>query len=250
MNKYITALAVDDEELCNKALEIEIRKYCPDIKFLGSHTDPREGAEAIRILKPDIVFLDIEMPGCNGFELIDQLQPIEFEVIFVTAYTEYALKAFRSKALDYLLKPIEPQDLIEAVYRAIEKIKQSSRNEELESMLNKYATSYMPEIISLPTQEGLEFIHKKDIMYCEAEGNYTHIYTQDEKRRLVPRTLKDIESMIHDLGFLRIHQSFLANMTYMKSYTRLDGGSIEMKNGKKLPVSRSRKEELLNKLRE
>ena len=230
MNKYITALSIDDEELCNKALSIELKKYCPDIKFLGSYTDPREGMEAIRSLKPDIVFLDIEMPWINGFELIDQLQPIDFEVIFVTAYNEYALKAFRSKALDYLLKPIESPDL--------------------ENILNKYATSYLPEIISVPTQEGLEFIHKKEIMYCEAEGNYTYIHTQDGKKRLIPKTLKDIESMIHDAGFLRIHQSYLANVAYLKSYSRQDGGFIELKNGKQLPVSRARKEELLNRFRE
>ncbi len=250
MNKYITALSIDDEELCNKALSIELKKYCPDIKFLGSYTDPREGMEAIKSLKPDIVFLDIEMPWVNGFELIDQLQPIDFEVIFVTAYNEYALKAFRSKALDYLLKPIESPDLIEAVHRAIDKIKQGHRNEELENILNKYATSHLPDIISVPTQEGLEFIHKKEIMYCEAEGNYTYIHTQDGKKRLIPKTLKDIESMIHDAGFLRIHQSYLANVAYLKSYSRQDGGFIELKNGKQLPVSRARKEELLNRFRE
>ena len=171
-------------------------------------------------------------------------------MIFVTAYNEYALKAFRSKALDYLLKPIESPDLIEAVHRAIDKIKQGHRNEELENILNKYATSYLPEIISVPTQEGLEFIHKKEIMYCEAEGNYTYIHTQDGKKRLIPKTLKDIESMIHDAGFLRIHQSYLANVAYLKSYSRQDGGFIELKNGKQLPVSRARKEELLNRFRE
>ena len=149
-----------------------------------------------------------------------------------------------------LLKPIESPDLIEAVHRAIDKIKQGHRNEELENILNKYATSYLPEIISVPTQEGLEFIHKKEIMYCEAEGNYTYIHTQDGKKRLIPKTLKDIESMIHDAGFLRIHQSYLANVAYLKSYSRQDGGFIELKNGKQLPVSRARKEELLNRFRE
>ncbi len=250
MNKPITAISIDDEALCNKALEVEIRKYCPDIHFLGSYTDPNLGMEAIREVKPDIVFLDIEMPWVNGFELIDKLHPISFEVIFVTAYNEYALKAFRSKALDYLLKPIEPPDLVEAVNRAMNKIKQSQRNEELETLINRYAASHLPDIISLPTSDGLEFIHKKDIVYCEAEGNYTYIHTQDEKKRLIPKTLKEIETMIHDPGFIRIHQSYLANVAFLKSYSRLDGGHIELRNGKQLPVSRSRKEELLNKFKE
>lgn len=247
--RYITAITIDDEELCNKALEVELKRYCPDIRILGTYTDPQSGMEAILHLKPDIVFLDIEMPGCNGFELMDQLRPVEFEVIFITAYNEFALKAFRANALDYLLKPIEPPDLVSAVHRAITKIKQNNRNEELETLLNRYTSSYLPDIISLPTQEGLEFIQKKDIMYCEAEGNYTYVYTIDQKRRLIPKTLKDIENLIHDLGFLRIHQSYLANMAYVLSYNRQDGGSLEMKNGKRLPVSRARKEELINKFR-
>ncbi|MFZ1676687.1 MAG: LytTR family DNA-binding domain-containing protein [Saprospiraceae bacterium] len=250
MNKNITAIAIDDEELCNKALEVEVRKYCPEIQMIGTFTDPREGMQAITDLQPDIVFLDIEMPWLNGFELLDKLQPIRFEVIFVTAYNEYAIKAFRSKVLDYLLKPVEPADLVDAVYRAIEKIHRKSRSEELEILLSKYASSHLTDILSIPTQEGLEFLNKKEIMYCEAEGNYTYIFTQDDKKRLIPKTLKDIEAMINDAGFLRIHQSFLANIAYLKSYLRQDGGFIELKNGKQLPVSRAKKEDLLNKFRE
>lgn len=250
MNKYFTAIAIDDEELCNKALEVEIQKYCPEIRLLGSYTDPREGMKAITSLAPDIVFLDIEMPWINGFELLDKMQPAAFETIFVTAYNTHALKAFRAKALDYLLKPIEASDLIEAVHKATEKIKTTKRNEELETIINKYATSHLPDILSLPTADGLEFIHKKDIVYCEADGNYTYVHTSDDKKRLVPKTLKEIESMIRDAAFLRIHQSFLANMGYLKSYSRQDGGYIELRNGKQLPVSRSKKEDLLNKFRE
>ena len=219
------------------------------LEIIGKYSDPREGLKAIKKDRPDLIFLDIEMPHLNGFELLNQLDKIDFNVIFVTAYDEFALKAFKVSAVDYLLKPIDSDDLRAALGRA-SKLQDSSVIEDKLSQVFEWIRKHNSNFpsIALPTLEGLEFVDVDQIIRCESDSNYTNIFVNGGEKILVSKTLKDIEKLLQGHHFLRVHHSHVVNMAYVKRYIKGKSGNLVMKDGTSIPVSRSRKIELLNLL--
>jgi len=242
----LKAVLIDDEESSLSSLKEKITSYCPQVQIAALCDNAAKGIEAIDNLHPDIVFLDIEMPVMNGFVMLQQLHYKNFELIFTTAYDHYAIKAIRYSALDYLVKPIEIDDLKIAVSKAEEKRNHSYPNPQIELLVEQLMNKKNSfSRIAIPTTEGLQFIKTGDIIYLEASINYTHIYCEGEKKYLVSRTLKDFEDMLpHDI-FLRIHNSYIINKNFAEKYIRGDGGQVVLSNGVILDVAKRKKSEFL-----
>lgn len=236
-----TALLIDDELNSLDTLEYELKPFAHEIQVIGTCADPRMAKTLINNLRPDVLFLDIEMPWMSGFELLDSLDQVDFHLIFVTAYDQFAIKAFEYFTLDYLLKPVS-QD---ALKRAIAKISQS---EGVSPSMNvtqiiKTLQKQQREVkkIALPVRNGYEFYKHSDIIRCEADANYCKIFVQNEKPILVSKSLKVIGAMLDYPNFFRIHQSHLINIDFMKKFDKSDGGFILMESGEAIPVSRQKK---------
>ncbi|MDX1477031.1 MAG: LytTR family DNA-binding domain-containing protein [Saprospiraceae bacterium] len=246
----LRAIIIDDERSCVETLAIEIRAYCPDVTVVGQYTSAPDGLKAIQSLQPDLVFLDIEMPFMNAFELLEQCHPISFDVIFVTAYDQYAVRAFDVNAVDYLLKPVQKLKLIDAVNKTAQKREHGLTRTHLEAIVStiRNATSPLPNI-ALPTIDGYEFVKVDQIMYAEAESNYTHIHLVTRKKHILSRTLKEVEAMLTGHHFVRIHQSFLVNLTHVSKYMKGAGGYVILTDGSTLNVSRTYKSRLLQLIR-
>jgi two-component system LytT family response regulator len=243
----IEVVLVDDEKDSTETLDILLKKNFPDIKVVGKFNEPLIAVEFLRKNHFDLLFLDIEMPAMNGFDLLKEIQKDDFEVVFVTAYDHFALRAFKYSAFDYLLKPVETEDLIGCVAKYEEKKQQlKARLEHLQKMVKQNGIAI--DKIAVPTSQGLEFIEIKDIIRCESDGNYTRIFFINQPFMLVSRTLKDFDELLEELNFLRVHQSHLINLKYLKKYIKSEGGYVEMQDGTQITVSRNRKDELLNKL--
>ncbi|NNF36403.1 MAG: response regulator [Saprospiraceae bacterium] len=250
MERKFRAILIDDEPFCTAGLEIDLKETCPNIEIIAICNSAKEGMKQIKLLKPDVVFLDIEMPWMNGLELIEMLQPIDFEIIFITAYDEFAVKAFRLSAIDYLMKPVERSLLQEAVSRLEGKSPETDiQQQKVSQLFNniKDPASSNPKI-TVPNRDGIDLIPILDIVYCKASSSYTEILLLDGTKKLVSRVLKDIGFQLESFNFLRVHQSYLINMEHLKSYHRSDGGYVEMINGDHITVSRSRKQELHSRL--
>lgn len=206
----------------------------------------QEGIEAIKEEKPDVVFLDVEMPRMNGFGMLQQLEQRNFELIFTTAYDHYAIQAIRYSALDYLVKPIEINTLMDAVEKARERRQIEIPNQRIEALLyNLVNERNQKSRIVIPSHEGLQFVELDDIIYLEAESNYTSIYLREGNRIFVSKTLKDFEELLPHIHFLRIHHSYLINKDHMHKYLKGDGGQVLMSNGKTLDVARRKKDEFM-----
>lgn len=245
----IKAIIIDDEMHCRKTLSILLKEYCPDVQILAQCSDGESGIEAIKKNKPDLVFLDIEMPHMNGFEMLEKFPQIPFAVIFTTGYDQYAIKAFRFSALDYLLKPIVHEEL----KKAIEKVKthlQHPLPQQLEILFQKIHSHTTPAInkIALPTMEGLHMIPVDSIISCASDRNYTVLYLKNKQKITVSKILKDIEEMLDEYSFLRVHHSFIVSLNEISKYVKGEGGYLIMSDGSSIDVSRSRKEILLQKL--
>jgi len=245
--KPIKAIIVDDEDHCIDILKYELKTF-EEIEIIGTCDDGREAITMIRKLKPDLVFLDIDMPYVNGFDVIRAIDEINFTVIFVTAFDQYALKAFRYSALDYLLKPVEKSELAEA----IEKVKKSNNHTiqqtQVDLLLNAIKdpqTSYSK--ILLPAQDGLEFVALDEIIRAKADSNYTHVYLESGRRLIISKPLKQIEKLIDDSRFFRTHQSHLVHLDKIKRYARGDGGYLVMKDESIVHVARGMREKLLKR---
>lgn len=243
----IRAIAIDDEANSLSILQLLIEKYCPNINLIATTTTPKEGVAIINQAQPDLVFLDISMPGMDGFELLELVDYQEFEVIFITAHDDYALQAFQVGAIHYLLKPIDHSELITAINRVQNKLKQH-QVVDVNQLLQKLATYRKPKI-AIPTTRGIEMIDVDDIVHCEASSNYTVVYFQTTKK-IVTKTLKEIEQQLKPYNFMRVHHSFLINIAHLKNYVKVEGGFVTMSNGSQVSVSRSRKQELLDLLSE
>ena len=247
----IKTLLIDDEKACVESLKIELHEYCPDIEVVGTCHSPKDALTMIGKLNPDLIFLDIEMPWMNGFELLEQFDPIPFEVIFVTAYDQFALKAFQFSAADYLLKPSNKVQLINAVEKVKKRIEKSISRDHLKVLLNNIKQVQQPiKNIAIPSLNGVDFIPIDEIMYCEADNNYTNIFLKDASKHVVSKSLKVVEEMFENHSFIRIHHSYIVNMSHVKKYVKTDGGYVIMSNTKQLSVSRARKDELLNYIKE
>lgn len=244
----MTAILVDDEKHCRDVLALLLAKYCPQITLLAACADGPAGVEAIDKHQPDLVFLDIEMPGMSGFDLLKTCQYTGFRVIFTTAYNEYAIQAIRHNALDYILKPIDKDELKQAVAKA-EAVPTmpptSSPVDAFVAYLNRQKTG---DRLALPTLEGLQILQSEDIYYCESDGGYTHFFLTNGKAVLISKTLKEVEDVLESKGFCRVHHGFLINVRYVQRYIRGDGGEVIMANNKNIPVSRNKKQEFLNLL--
>ncbi len=241
-------LIIDDELHCREGLFIMLSLYCPEIEVLAQCAGAKAALQAIDKFHPDLIFLDIEMPGMNGFEMLEQCKEYGFEVIFTTAYNEYAIQAIRHSALDYLLKPVDKDELLLAVARA-KAVRREPVPRRINQLLEMVDGRRSPERIALTTLEGLSIIELKDILYCESEKNYTRFHLIGGKTFVVSKTLKKVEQLLlHDHDFFRIHHSFIINMRHLQRYIRGDGGEIGLSNGKLLPVSRTKKQEFLARL--
>jgi len=242
----IKAILIDDEMHCLKTLEMLLKEYCADVEVLEKCYDAITGLKAIEQHKPDLVFLDIEMPQMNGFEILEHLPEISFAVVFTTGYDQYAIKALHFSALDYLLKPVEPKELINAVKKVAEQ-RHLPMPEQFEMLLKKIGGINSGfNKIAVPTAEGFELILTTEVVYFEAESNYTHIFLKNKNKVIACRTLKKIEEQIQDYSFfVRVHNSYMVNLNEVVRYVRGEGGYLVMSDNSSVNVSRTRKEALL-----
>jgi len=240
------AIIIDDEPDARDALRMAVERYCPEIHIVAACEYPEEGLEQIKKQDPDLLFLDVDMPGMSGFDVLDHLANSDMNVIFVTAHDKYAIKAIRFSALDYLLKPVDADELQHAVKRALEKQNQKENNVKVKSFLNN-VRSQQDRLgkLSVPTMEGLLFIDIHEIVYCKADDNYTEIILNSKEIIIISKTLKEVEEMLEGYSFFRIHQSHLINIKFMLRYVKGDGGYVVMKDGTSLDVARRKKEEFL-----
>lgn len=246
----MTCLLIDDEADCLELLALLIRKHCPEIRMIGQYNNPKDGIAAIRAARPDLVLLDVEMPAINGFGVLEACKGIPFQVIFTTAYNEYAVRAFKYSAIGYLLKPVSTEDLREAVQRAHQVLTIRELAEQRDILFDFiHPVKPAREKIALPTSEGIVFISLSDIVYCKANGNYTYMFRrQQEKPMLFVKPIKEIEEMLSGDTFYRSHHSYLVNLKQVEQYVRKDGGELKMSNGALVPVARLRRDELLELL--
>jgi two-component system LytT family response regulator len=244
MNK-ITTVIIDDEYESRQILHKFLVKYCPDIKVVAEASCIADAVVSIRETAPELVFLDINMPKENGFQLFDKVSGINFYTVFVTAYDTYALQAFRHHALDYLLKPIDIDQLISTV----ERIKQLRDNKEKARQLNGFfeilkRPADIPKI-ALPVAEGFIYVYATDIIRCEASSNYTYVFLTEGKKVIISKTLAVYEEILKDYGFARVHHQHLINLKYVERYMRGRGGVVIMSDMKEIQVSSRKKEEFL-----
>jgi two-component system, LytTR family, response regulator len=245
----ITAIIVDDEPYSCEGLATLLERYCPDIKLLDACYSGADALKAIKEQIPDLLFLDIEMPGMNGFEMLQRLPAINFSVIFTTSYDQYAIKAIKFSALDYLLKPVDKDDLQAAVKKAMHK-SQETLPQQIEILLQKLDhPSISVNKIAIPTMEGLQMVFVENIIRCSSDSNYTILFLKNKQKVIASRTLKEIEEMLEDYPFLRVHHSYLVNLNEIEKYIKGDGGYLLMSDGSNIDVSRSRKEALIKKLK-
>ena len=241
----INCIIIDDEAKNIKLLQNMLQMYCPLVKVLATDTEAKKGLLLIEELKPQLVFLDVEMPHLNGFDLLKKLEPVNFETIFVTAYSHYAVEAFEHHATGYITKPINTEKLIAAVNTAIKRIEEKNINKNLFSLLEKNTHAAAPDKIPLSTSNGLVFVKLADILYCESSGNYTNFYLNDGKKIMVSRQLGEYEKLLPETNFTRIHDKYIINLSFIKEYIKGSGGDVVLENGKELPVASRRKEEFL-----
>jgi two-component system LytT family response regulator len=244
----IKAIIVDDEPYCCDVLEILLQRHCPQVQVIGICHSGQSALEAIRTLEPQLVFLDIEMPQMNGFELLEKLPDVNFELIFTTSYDQYAIKAIRFSALDYLLKPIDREELQQALQKVHQRI-HHPLPQQLEILLQKIQQpSSTVQRIALPTMEGLQLVPIDSIISCASSSNYTLFFLKDKEKITVSRTLKETEEMLEEHAFLRVHHSYLVNLNEIHKYVKGEGGYLVMSDNSTIDVSRSRKEFLLQRL--
>lgn len=238
------AVIIDDEADSRQILASYLNKYCPDVEVCGFGENVATGLAAIKTHKPDVIFLDIEMPYGNGFDLLDQVGQVTFETIFVTAFSNYAIQALNQSAAYYLLKPINIDELV----KAVEKIKleqaHSKTSAHAQLLLDNLRHSNQQKIM-LPTMEGFEIVAIQSILYCEAEDNFTRFYLDVGTPLLICKTLKYFEEILNSHRFVRIHRSYLINPDYVVRYSKGKGGMVTMKNNKELEISPSKKDEFL-----
>ena len=245
----IKAFAVDDEPAAISTLRLMIEKYIPEIAELKTTNQPQEAMELIAAYKPDLVFLDIQMPGMTGFDLLRDLKKIDFGIIFTTAFDQYAIEAIRFSALDYLLKPLDAEELAAAVARFIERknAEENTRAELYQNLLHNIRTTQAEFKLAISSSDGMYFFHPNQIIRLEAESNYTRFFFTDKKPLIVAKTLGEYEEMLVPYGFLRTHRTHLVNRSFVQSF--LPEGVLLMKDNSRVEISRRRKEEVLGSLK-
>ena len=240
--RTLKTIIIDDEIDCIKLLALELQHF-PQVVVEATFTDPLVALEAIELIQPDLLFLDIEMPVMSGFDLIEKIKHLNINIVFVTAYNQFAIKAFRFNALDYLLKPVEQEDLKASITKAEENIKPTAAQL---NMLQKQLRGEPVDKIAIPTQKGISFISLNEILYAESSSNYTNLLMLDNRKLLISKTLKEVQSVLEDSHFLRIHRQYIINLNHVKQLNRNDS-IVTMLNNDELPVARTQKELLIEK---
>lgn len=242
----IRCILIDDESNSLEMMEWLLKTYCPEVVIEAMCNSAEKGIAAIEKLRPDVVFLDIEMPHMNGFDMLEQFEKLYFDVVFCTAYDQFAIKAFKYSALNYLLKPVDPEDLMETI-RRIESKKATPSREQLELLFQNIKQPAKPTVqrIALTTGDGLIFVSTADILYCQAESNYTAVILTGGKKVLVSKVLKDIDETLSGSDFFRIHNSYLINLNRIKKFVRGEGGYVIMEDNATVSISRSRRQEFM-----
>ena len=249
----IRVVIIDDEENSRETLRGKLDLFCPEVEVAAEAGSVQDGLEAITSENPDAVFLDIQLAGESGFDILEEIRDndsIHPEIIFVTAHNEFAIKAIKFSALDYLLKPIDPEELVKAV-RKVEESKGLPKKASNINVLveNIRQASDSPKKIVVPTSDGMHVIKLSDIIRLESSSNYTTFHLNNQKSLLASKTLKEFDNMLSGYNFQRIHKSHLVNMNYLKRYVQTDGGYLILEDGSKIPVANRKKEQLLNTLR-
>jgi two-component system, LytTR family, response regulator len=243
--EQLKAILVDDELSSIQNLQRKLAEFCPDVSVLATAQKPEDAILLILQHKPDVIFLDIEMPRMNGFRMLDEIGEFDFDIIFTTAYNHYAVDAIRISAFDYLMKPIAIKDLQNAVER-LAKQRQLQTKDKLGVLKNSlHSSKSQDEKIVIATGEGMEFITISTILHIESSSNYSKIYLQNGKSMVVTKLLKDFEDMLQPYRFYRIHNSHLINLRYIEKYLKGDGGQVRLTNGTVIDVARRKKDEFL-----
>ena len=246
MNTPLRAILIDDESISRSTLRTYLERYCPDVEIVAEGDGVEAGLSAIRKHQPDLIFLDVEMPYGNAFDLLEQVENITFETIFVTAYSQYALKALNLSAAYYLLKPVDVDELVEAVGKVKENMQKNQQAFHTRILVENLKTiQQQARKVVLPVMEGFEVVKVKEIMRCQANGNFTDIYLQEGKKKMICRPLKHFEEILTEAGFMRIHRAHLINLEYVMGYIRGKAGQVRMEDGTELQVSASYKKELM-----
>lgn len=244
----INTVIIDDEEKSRQTLRQMLSLFCENVQIIGEAKDVKTGVELLSIVKPDLLFLDIKMPDGNGFDLLRSIESRDFNLIFTTAYDQFAIKAFKFNAIDYLLKPIDTDELKAAVRKAENRSINSGSN--VDNLLGNLMDKKMEDQkIILSTAEGIHIIKVKNIIRCQADDYYTNFYINDGRRIMISKTLKENEELLVDYNFIRPHRSHLVNIAYIKKYVKSDGGYIVLADGTKVPVSRRKKDVMINYLK-
>jgi two-component system LytT family response regulator len=231
----LTAIIVDDVSQARQTLKEDLAAYCPEVEVIGEADGVVSAAKLLRKKTPDVLFLDIQMQDGSGFDLLELLGEINFNVIFTTASDAYAIKAFRFSAVDYLLKPIDPDELIEAVKKA--QAAPAPNQDHVDILLSNVKGKKQPSRLALNTMEKVHVVKLEEIIRCESSANYTIFYLSNKRQLLVTKTLKEFENMLSGVDFIRVHQSHLVNAAYIKEFVKADGGYIVMRDGSNVPVS-------------
>ncbi len=244
--KMIKAIIIDDEKHCSDNLQWQLNQYCPEVEITAICNNAEKGLTEIYRQQPQLIFLDVEMPGMTGFEMLEKLTNINFDIVFTTAFNQYAIRAIKFGALDYLLKPVDKDELCAAVDKVIKRTNGDSLKQ-LTALLThiRKSNDLSFQKIALPTIHGYELIPLNNIVYCESKSNYTNVCLNNGQQILISRTLKDIEELLNMQPFFRVHNSFLVNLQYTVRYTKGEGGFLVLNNDITIPVSRNKKEELL-----
>jgi two-component system LytT family response regulator len=243
MKKKLRTLIIDDEPNAVDFINSIIGEYCPGLEVVGKAHNVTEGALSITENKPDLVFLDVEMPNGTGFDLLSQFPDKVFDVVFITAFNHYAIKAIKFSAVDYVLKPINIEEFIEAVNRVIQKRSHgpAQGNESFRVLMENLKTAH-PSRLAIPTSDGMEYLNPKDIIRIEADRSYSWFYLVNNRKMLVSKHLKEFQDLLGDRYFFRSHNSVLINLKFVKKFVRKDGGYIEMLDGSQVPISRNKKD--------
>ncbi len=240
----INAILIDDELMLLSGLQILLKQLCPQINVVATCASVDDAKNKIILLKPQLLFLDINMPGKSGFDLLNEIDTGNIEIIFITAHNSYALQAFKYSAIGYILKPVDEDELVEAVLKATTKIENSQLKSRLDSFMHNIKATTKPQEMKLclPSVTGFQVIEIKDIIVCMAEGAYTNFILTDNKKIMASRPLLDYEQLLQDNAFIRVHKSNLINVNHVKQYLRGEGGSVILSNGMEIEVSRRKKE--------
>jgi two-component system LytT family response regulator len=236
-------LIIEDEEQAISALRAEIHYHCPELEIVGVAQSVKDGIEKVRTLQPELVFLDIQLSDGLGFEILEALKMQRFSVIFTTAYSQYAIRAIKFSALDYLLKPIDGNELRDAVQKLQTRNFEDQR-QKMETFLQNQL-HFAKKKIALPTSDGISIFELESIIRCSSEGNYTCIYFTSGKKMLFAKTLKEFEELLGQSGFERVHHSHIINLNHLTSYTNRDGGYVILSDKSTVPVSQRKKAQLL-----